>query len=195
MILNIHRRGRDRRRLRFLPRVRFLAILPDGTLQGGGDIFGFHRGAELPACSGVHRGAELPACSGRTDHRSLSSTCGDSLISEPSTGTNFEIAATDQIRPIATPPAIPIHALNCIPRLTNSGSHIFRRCNVFTGDRKQRESDDEEARAYLRRRMNCGLINCPLAASRPRGDLPKHVRGHHRPRGRPPVQGGDQPDV
>jgi hypothetical protein len=31
------------------------------------------------------------------------------LISEPSTGTNLDITATDQIRPIATTIAIPIH--------------------------------------------------------------------------------------
>ena len=38
------------------------------------------------------------------------------LISEPSTGTNLDIAATDQIRPIATTTAIPtIHARICIP--------------------------------------------------------------------------------
>ena len=38
------------------------------------------------------------------------------LISEPSTGTKLDIAATDQIRPIATTTAIPtIHARICIP--------------------------------------------------------------------------------
>jgi hypothetical protein len=31
------------------------------------------------------------------------------LISEPSTGINLDITATDQIRPIATTIAIPIH--------------------------------------------------------------------------------------
>src|SRR4029077_14289391 len=36
------------------------------------------------------------------------------LISEPSTGINLDITATDQIRPIATT-AIPIHARICIP--------------------------------------------------------------------------------
>jgi hypothetical protein len=36
------------------------------------------------------------------------------LISEPSSGTNLDITATDQIRPIATT-AIPIHARICIP--------------------------------------------------------------------------------
>jgi len=35
------------------------------------------------------------------------------LISEPSTGTNLDITATDQIRPIATTTAI-IHASICI---------------------------------------------------------------------------------
>ena len=40
------------------------------------------------------------------------------LISEPSTGTNSDITATDQIRPIATTTAIPIiHARICIPPL------------------------------------------------------------------------------
>ena len=34
--------------------------------------------------------------------------------SEPSTGSKFDIAATDQIRPIATTTAI-IHASMCIP--------------------------------------------------------------------------------
>jgi len=38
------------------------------------------------------------------------------LISEPSTGTKLDIAANDQIRPIATTTAIPtIHARICIP--------------------------------------------------------------------------------
>jgi hypothetical protein len=38
------------------------------------------------------------------------------LISEPSTGTNLDIAATDQIRPTATTTAIPtIHTRICIP--------------------------------------------------------------------------------
>jgi len=53
--------------------------------------------------------------------------------SEPSTGTKFDIAATDQIRPIATTTPI-IHASICIPsrrvELADSGSHIFRRPNV-----------------------------------------------------------------
>jgi hypothetical protein len=37
--------------------------------------------------------------------------------SEPSTGTKLDIAATDQIRPIATTTAVPaaIHARICIP--------------------------------------------------------------------------------
>ena len=34
---------------------------------------------------------------------------------KPSTGTNLDIAATDQVRPIPTTTAIPIHARNCIP--------------------------------------------------------------------------------
>src|SRR5262245_27002031 len=38
------------------------------------------------------------------------------LISDPSTGTKLDIAANDQIRPIATTTAIPtIHARICIP--------------------------------------------------------------------------------
>src|SRR5262245_48670427 len=37
------------------------------------------------------------------------------LISAPATGTNLDIAATDQIRPIATTPAIPIPVRICIP--------------------------------------------------------------------------------
>jgi hypothetical protein len=51
------------------------------------------------------------------------------LISEPSMGTNLDITATDQIKPIATTMAIPIDVRICIPlssSLTN-GSHIFRR--------------------------------------------------------------------
>jgi hypothetical protein len=47
----------------------------------------------------------------------LSPTSGDiaaDLISEPSTGTNLDIAATDHIMPIATTTAIPIDARNCI---------------------------------------------------------------------------------
>ena len=59
-------------------------------------------------------------------------TCGDiaaDLISEPSTGTNFDIAATDQIRPIATTRGIPIDARNCISsssiELGEIGARIF----------------------------------------------------------------------
>jgi len=37
------------------------------------------------------------------------------LISEPSTGTHLDIAATDQIRPIATTTEIPIPVRICIP--------------------------------------------------------------------------------
>ena len=37
------------------------------------------------------------------------------LISAPATGTNLDIAATDQIRPIATTTAIPIPVRICIP--------------------------------------------------------------------------------
>jgi ATP-dependent DNA ligase len=41
------------------------------------------------------------------------------LISEPSTGTKLDIAATDQIRPIATTTAIPtIHARICMPSMS-----------------------------------------------------------------------------
>jgi hypothetical protein len=47
------------------------------------------------------------------------SGCADiatDLISEPSTGTNLDIAATDQIRPIATTMAIAMDVLRmCIP--------------------------------------------------------------------------------
>jgi hypothetical protein len=45
---------------------------------------------------------------------SYSATIAD-LISEPSRGTNLDIAATDQIRPIATTTAIPIPVRICIP--------------------------------------------------------------------------------
>ena len=61
------------------------------------------------------------------EYQSLSPTSGDiaaDLISEPSTGTNLDIAATDQIRPIPTTTAIPIHARNCM--WLDRGSHIFR---------------------------------------------------------------------
>src|SRR5262245_65682789 len=37
------------------------------------------------------------------------------LISAPATGTNLDIAATDQIRPIATTTTIPIPVRICIP--------------------------------------------------------------------------------
>jgi hypothetical protein len=56
------------------------------------------------------------------------------LISEPSTGTKLDIAATDQIRPIATATAIAtIHARILHPlyvELADRGSHIFRRPNA-----------------------------------------------------------------
>jgi hypothetical protein len=62
------------------------------------------------------------------------SACRDvaaNLISEPSTGTSLDITATDQIRPIATTTAIPIHARICFPSASRTAwhrdSHIFRR--------------------------------------------------------------------
>ena len=57
---------------------------------------------------GVFRAARIPVAS-----YSAGRDIAAKLISEPSTGTNLDIAATDQIRPIAT--AIPtIHARICI---------------------------------------------------------------------------------
>jgi hypothetical protein len=56
--------------------------------------------------------------------------------SEPSTGTKLDIAATDQIRPIATTTAIPtMHARICIPlyvalSLPMGGRIFFRSPNV-----------------------------------------------------------------
>ena len=54
-----------------------------------------------------------------TSRRALYSGCADiaaDLISEPSRGTNLEIAATDHIRPIATTMAIAMDVLRmCIP--------------------------------------------------------------------------------
>jgi hypothetical protein len=49
--------------------------------------------------------------------------------SESTTGTKFDIAATDQIRPIATTPAI-IHASICIPLYVAWSLPIFRRPDV-----------------------------------------------------------------
>jgi hypothetical protein len=47
---------------------------------------------------------------------SYSADIAADLISEPSTGTNLDIAATDQIRPIATTMAIAMDVLRmCIP--------------------------------------------------------------------------------
>jgi hypothetical protein len=40
------------------------------------------------------------------------------LISAPATGTNLDIAATDQIRPIATTTVIPIPVRICIPSVS-----------------------------------------------------------------------------
>ena len=61
------------------------------------------------------------------------SGCADiaaDLISEPSRGTNLDIAATDQIRPIATTMAIAMDMLRmCIPlacvQLGETGARIF----------------------------------------------------------------------
>jgi hypothetical protein len=78
---------------------------------------------------GVFRAARIPVAS-----YSAGRDIAAKLISEPSTGTNLDIAAADQIRPIAT--AIPtIHARICIPsgRVELGeigGSHTFRRPNV-----------------------------------------------------------------
>ena len=78
---------------------------------------------------GVFRAVRIPVAS-----YSAGRDIAAKLISEPSKGTNLDIAATDQIRPIAT--AIPtIHARICIPsgRVELGeigGSHTFRRPNV-----------------------------------------------------------------
>jgi hypothetical protein len=55
--------------------------------------------------------------------------------SEPSTGTKLDIAATDQIRPVATTTAIPIHARILYPlyvalSLPIGGCIFFRSPNV-----------------------------------------------------------------
>jgi hypothetical protein len=67
---------------------------------------------------------------------SYSADIAADLISEPSTGTNLDIAATDQIRPTATTMAIAMDVLRiCIPLCLrgtwrNRGSHICDRPNV-----------------------------------------------------------------
>ena len=75
------------------------------------------------------------------------------LISEPSTGTKLDIAANDQIRPIATTTAIAtIHARICIPstrvELADRASHIFSppQCEVVHKCAKFFETRAEEGK-------------------------------------------------
>jgi hypothetical protein len=57
---------------------------------------------------------------GRTEISPAGNAAAD-LISALCTGTNFDIAATDQIRPVATTMAIPIVARICIPSALECG--------------------------------------------------------------------------
>jgi hypothetical protein len=70
------------------------------------------------------RGAEPPLkrISGLSCLHRLCGTIEAELITLSTTGTNSEVAASDQIRPIATTIPIPIHPMRiCIPHLGEIG--------------------------------------------------------------------------
>jgi hypothetical protein len=91
---------------------------------------------------------------GRVFHQpvaSYSATIAADLISEPSTGTNLDIAATDQIRPIATTTAFTIPVRICILvcvalSLAISGSLISPGClraRLRCGAKEHRVPNDQ----------------------------------------------------
>jgi hypothetical protein len=95
---------------------------------------------------------------------SYSADIAADLISEPSTGTNLDIAATDQIRPIATTMAIAMDVLRmCIPLCLrrawrNRGSHICGRPNVRQFTDAQSFLKHEPGKAKIMAMTGCWLI-------------------------------------
>jgi hypothetical protein len=98
---------------------------------GGGSTGGQARGrGGLGSLLGPSARSRSPLGASASTSYSAGRDIEAKLISEPSTGIKLDIAATVQIRPIATTTAIPIHARICIPSyvalsLPIEGSHIF----------------------------------------------------------------------